>query len=108
MISQVADNGSSVLSSILSALLIPSYAADFAAGIVLFLLSTDRRNPACWLGLGFTRVFSVAEAAGRPRASALTGAPVSPVVTGGAVVVTLLWSSPPAPTGRSRGSSGAG
>ena len=70
MISQVADNGSSVLSSILSALLIPSYAADFAAGIVLFLLATDRRNLACWLALGFTGVFSVAEAVGtsaRPR-----------------------------------------
>ena len=53
---------------ILSAPLIPSYAADFAAGIVLFLFSTDRRNPACWLALGFTGVFSVAEAVGYVRA----------------------------------------
>ena len=68
VISQVADNGSSVLSSILSALLIPSYAADFAAGIVLFLVSTDRRNLACWPALGFTGVFSVAEAVGYVRA----------------------------------------
>ena len=65
VIGQVADNNGS---SILSALLIPSYAPYFSAGIVLFLLSTDRRNLACWLALGFTGVFSVAEAVGYVRA----------------------------------------
>ena len=88
LIGQIADNNGS---SILSALLVPSYAPYFAAGIVLFLLTTDVRNLACWLALGFTGVFSVAQAAGyAERASQLTGARVSPVVTGGAVVVMLL------------------
>ena len=88
VLGQIADNNGS---SILSALLIPSYAPYFGAGIVLFLLSTDRRNLACWLALGFTGVFSVAQAAEyADRASALTGAPVSPVITGGAIVVMLL------------------
>ena len=88
LLGQVADaNGARVVSS----LLITPYAPYFAAGIVLFLLSTDRRNLTCWLALGFTGVFSVAQAAGYAhRAGELTGAPVSPVVTGGAVVVMLL------------------
>jgi len=88
LLGQVADNNGS---AILSALLVPSYAPYFAAGIVLFLLTTDVRNLACWLALGFTGVLSVAQAAGyAERASHLTGARVSPVVTGGAVVVMLL------------------
>lgn len=88
VLAQVADNANSTF---LSAVLLPTYAPYFAVGIVLFLLSTDLRNVGCWLALVFTWVLSVQQAADYAhRATGLTGARVSPVVTGAAVTLMVV------------------
>lgn len=88
VLAQVADNNGS---SFLSAVLLPTYAPYFAVGIVLFLLSTDIRDVGCWLALVFTWVLSIQQATDyAQRATALTGAHVSPAVTGAAVTLMVV------------------
>ncbi len=88
VLGQVAENNHA---SFVATVLMSTYAPYFAVGIVLFLLSTDLLSLSCWLGLGFTWVLSVQQAtAYAERATALTGAPVRPVVTAVAVTVMVL------------------
>ncbi|GGR46963.1 peptidoglycan/LPS O-acetylase OafA/YrhL [Nocardioides luteus] len=90
-------------SGVLNSLLFAEYAPFFAMGMALFLIYRFGNSFVAWLAVGYNVILGIRQAtAYADRATELVGAPVSPVVTGLAILAfaALVWLVSAGPLGR--------